>query len=55
MVEDLYKIGSVQINRINLLYGKTKILQSTVSMQPRVNSKGKDRPDLANYAEPRNH
>ena len=29
MVEDLHKIGSMQINRINLLYGKTKILQST--------------------------
>ena len=29
MVEDLHKIGSMQINRINLLYAKTKILQST--------------------------
>ena len=29
LVEDPHKIGSMQINRIHLLYGKTKILQST--------------------------
>ena len=52
MVEDLHKIGSIQINRINLLYAKQKFYKA-LSMQPRV--KGKDRPDLANYAEPRNH